>query len=105
MVENRSEEVADFILKEPNWIVRRGLQLIASILVFLLAVSYFISYPDRIEGKTFITTIIPPVKRLCEIDGRIKSIYIKDKTNIIDFVNHPKRIFPYPYIMPQQEVS
>ena len=44
----RSDEVQEIISAVPNWMIRWGITLIFGLIVMLIALSWFIKYPDII---------------------------------------------------------
>jgi multidrug resistance efflux pump len=81
-IELRSEEVQEILTRVPNWMIRWGTVLIFAIILMLFFVSYLIKYPDVIATQIVITTNIPPEKLVTKVSGKIKSILVKDKSNI-----------------------
>lgn len=81
-IELRSEEVKDILTKVPHWLIRRGSLLFLALLVLLLALSWFIKYPDIITAEAILTTQIPPQKEYAQISGKIDVIHVIDKQTV-----------------------
>ncbi|TXD49769.1 HlyD family secretion protein [Polaribacter sp. IC073] len=77
-IELRSEEVQEILTKVPNWMIRWGNTLFLLLIVMLLALSWFVKYPDIITSEAIITTKIPPEKEYASITGKIDTIFVKD---------------------------
>jgi multidrug resistance efflux pump len=74
----RSEEVQEILTQVPKWMVRWGSTLFFFVITLILAISWFIKYPDVISSETIITTEIPPQKEFANITAKIDTIYVKD---------------------------
>lgn len=81
-IELRSEEVKDILSKVPHWIIRWGSFLFLSIVILLLALSYFIKYPDVITSEAILTTETRPQKEYARISGMIDTIYVKNNQSV-----------------------
>ncbi len=77
-IELRSEEVQEILTKVPNWMIRWGNTLLLLLIVILLAISWFIKYPDDIETQVMITTSNPPQKLYANSSGKFDVFFIKD---------------------------
>lgn len=82
-IELRSEEVQEILSKVPNWMVRWGSLLFLSLIILLLAISYFIKYPDVISCEALVTTTIPPEKIYARTTGKISSILLKNEDEVL----------------------
>lgn len=74
----RSEEVQEVLSHVPNWMIRWGITLIFGLILMLLVLSWFIKYPEVINGSVNITTETAPVKLTSQINGRIQKVFVKD---------------------------
>ena len=81
-IELRSEEVQEILSKVPNWMIRWGSLLFLSLIFLLLAISYFIKYPDIIQSDALVTTTIPPEKVYARITGKISTILLKNEDRV-----------------------
>lgn len=61
-IELRSEEVQEILTRAPNWMIRWGSALFLGLIILLLAISWFLEYPDIIPSQAIITTQVPPQK-------------------------------------------
>jgi len=77
-IELRSEEVQEILTQVPNWMIRWGSVLFLSLIVLLLAISWFIKYPDIIVSEVLVTTEIPPQKEYAKATGKFDAILVKD---------------------------
>lgn len=82
-IELRSEEVQEILTKVPNWMIRWGSLLLLMLIILLLAISWFVKYPDIISSKAIITTKIPPQKEFAKVTGKIDTIFVKDNHKVI----------------------
>jgi len=81
--ELRSEEVQDILTKVPHWMIRWGTVLIFGIILMLFAISWFLKYPDIVRAEVIITTNVPPEKLIAKTSGRIQTILVKDKSQVV----------------------
>src|SRR5690606_190708 len=90
----RSSEVNEILSKEPNWILRWGINIIAIIIVGVILLSVFIQYSEVVIGVGNITTRVQPVKLRSKISGRLITIVKKDgekvtENEIISIIENP----------------
>lgn len=80
-IELRSEEVQEILGTPPRWLVRWGTTLVLMGFAFLVAVAWFVRYPDVVSSdKLSITTADPPVEVVARADGRLELLLVKDTT-------------------------
>lgn len=70
-IELRSEEVQDIISQVPGWLLRWGISLIFLLFIMLLAISWFIRYPDVIKASVVVTTDPAPINLVTRASGKI----------------------------------
>ncbi len=81
-IQLRSEEVQEILTKVPHWMIRWGSVLFLALLVMLLAISWFVKYPDIITTQALVTTQIPPQKIYAKTTGKLDSILVKDNQKV-----------------------
>ncbi|MFT5890489.1 MAG: multidrug resistance efflux pump [Dokdonia sp.] len=81
-IELRSEEVQEILTEAPNWMIRWGSALFLGLIVMLLAMSWFLEYPDIISSQAIITTQIPPQKERARSTGRFSAILVEDAQEV-----------------------
>jgi len=81
-IEIRSDEVQEILSAVPNWMIRWGISLIFGLILMLVFISWFIKYPDVIQGQVILTTEQPPVKLISKTNGYIEQLYFKDNKTI-----------------------
>src|SRR5690554_695874 len=74
----RSEEVQEVLSHVPNWMIRWGITLIFGLILMVLVLSWFIKYPEVIDGSINITTETAPIKLTSQINGRIQEIHVQN---------------------------
>lgn len=83
-LEIRSREMQEVMGKVPKWIIRYGISVIFISIVSILIGSYFFKYPEVIESDQFFLSSEPrPEQYFASHDGRITSISINDKEQLI----------------------
>ena len=81
-IELRSEEVQEILTEAPNWMIRWGSALFLALIVMLLAISWFLKYPDVIASEAIVTTEIPPQKERARSTGRFSAILVDDNQKV-----------------------
>lgn len=81
-IEIRSEEVQEILSYVPNWMIRWGNTLFFLLIVMLLALTWFIKYPDVIATEVMITTSNPPDKVYANSKGKFDAILINDGDSV-----------------------
>ncbi|KAA3620335.1 MAG: HlyD family efflux transporter periplasmic adaptor subunit [Flavobacterium sp.] len=74
----RSEDVQEILTDVPNWMIRWGNLLILIFVLGLLAISWFVKYPDVIASQAMVTTRITPQKEFAQSTGLIDTIFVDD---------------------------
>jgi hypothetical protein len=64
-----SPVVEDLLLKRPSFMVRKGILLLAVLVVLILAGSYFIKYPEKLAASVSFTN--PPVNESSSAQGEV----------------------------------
>jgi len=84
-IELRSEEVQEILTKVPHWMIRRGNVLFLALIVMVLAITWFVKYPDIITSRATITTQIPPQKEYANSTGMLDAVLVKDNQLVKPF--------------------
>lgn len=92
--ESYVEEVQDIIGQAPSWVVRRGMFVIALVILLILTGAWFIQYPDIISAPVKISSFNPPIQLVAQANGRITEFYSKDgdwveENKIIAVIDNP----------------
>ncbi|MEY8721795.1 HlyD family efflux transporter periplasmic adaptor subunit [Bacteroides stercorirosoris] len=77
-IELRSDEVQEVLGEVPTWLLRRGISLVAVIVILILLGSAFFKYPDVITSSVFLTSTNPAISIVAKSSGRILELYIDD---------------------------
>ena len=81
-VELRSEEVQEVLGSVPSWILRRGITLLALIVVILIVGSWLFKYPEIISAPLMLTTTTPPAGIVAKTSGKIYILNVKDQQQV-----------------------
>lgn len=81
-IELRSEEFQEVLGSIPPWILRRGITIIATIVVILLIGSALFKYPDTIVTTMTLTGTTPPAALIAKSSGRLKELNVVDKQDV-----------------------
>lgn len=77
-----SEEVQQLMGKMPGWIIRWGVAMIFILFLIILAISYYIKYPQIVSAPVVLTTLNPPVDLLARSSGKIERIFVENNTAV-----------------------
>jgi len=66
----------------PGRFLYSGITMIALVTITVIAMSYFIKYPDKIKGVGFLTAESPPIEVICQADGMIDTIFQENNSTI-----------------------
>jgi multidrug resistance efflux pump len=78
-----SGPVKDIMGSPPRSIIRWGTTVLFMVFLFFVVFSWYIKYPDVIPSPVEITTENPPVTLISKISGKIKHIYVSDKSKVV----------------------
>ena len=81
-IELRSDEVQEIMSHVPHWMIRWGITLIFSLIALMIFVSWFVKYPDVIQGEVTISTVNPPTRLVSKNSGQLISLFFKDGVNV-----------------------
>ncbi len=81
-IEIRSDEVQEIMSHVPNWMILWGITLIFVLILMLVAISWFVKYPDVITGQIVLTTETPPVKIVSKSSGKLVKLFKKEGSRI-----------------------
>ena len=76
---NDREQIQYLLGNPPSWMMRYGISVMAGVFLMLLALSYFVHYPDIIEAKVVLTTANPPIRVMAKSGGRVAELLVADK--------------------------
>lgn len=82
-IELRSEEFQEILGSVPTWILRRGISLIALIVIVLLISSAIFRYPDTITTSMTLTGSTPAARVLSRFSGKIQELNVSDKQDVV----------------------
>ena len=78
-IELRSESVQEILGNPPSWMIRWGITVILLALLFLIAISFFVKYPDFISSQVLITTQNPPEKIEARTNGKLEKVWVENQ--------------------------
>lgn len=77
-VDLKSEPMSEMLSNPPKWIIRSGSGLFTVMLLILIGLSWFITYPDVITGEVTVSTTEPPIELSNQIYVQLKRLSIKE---------------------------
>lgn len=78
-IELRSEEFQEVLGSVPPWILRRGITVIASIVLILLIGSAIFKYPDTVVTSMVLTGTTPQAAIVAKTSGKLKELNVRDE--------------------------
>ena len=78
----RSEEVEEILGRQPGWIIRRGIMVVAIIILALVSSGGLFKYPEIIPAEITITSENIPVSLVAKSDGKIAELFVNDKQHV-----------------------
>ncbi|NOQ70387.1 MAG: HlyD family efflux transporter periplasmic adaptor subunit [Crocinitomix sp.] len=78
----RSDEVQEIMSHVPHWMIRSGISLMFLLIALLVFISWFIKYPDVIEGTVTVSTIEPPTRLVSKNSGELQALFFEDGVNV-----------------------
>lgn len=78
-IELKSEVLNEVLSAPPSWLTRSGNTLFFAMILMLIGLSWFISYPDEITGGVDILSNNPPVEFQNQMYGKLVDLRIKDQ--------------------------
>lgn len=69
-----SEEVREIISYRPHWMIRKGNLIFFAVTVLLLTLTFFIAYPDVVQGTARLVALDAPKTALARRDGKLVAI-------------------------------
>jgi multidrug efflux pump subunit AcrA (membrane-fusion protein) len=75
---SRSELVQEIVSTKPGFLVRYGIVLFGVILLLLIAVCWFIQYPDVVPTKAKLTSINAPKEVISKSTGKLVRLFAKE---------------------------
>lgn len=79
---NPRREIDDLIGNPPGCLLKSGITIVALVIVTILTMSAFISYPDKIVAIGEMTGDYPPIEHVNKVAGVIDKIYVKDGESV-----------------------
>lgn len=79
---NPRREIDDLIGNPPGWLLRSGISIVALVIMTILTMSAFISYPDKIVALGEMTGDYPPIAHVNKVAAVIDTIYAKDGQHV-----------------------
>lgn len=74
----RSPSVSEIMSRPPSWLVRWGITVFFGVLVLLLAISWWVRYPELIRGNLRIVADNAPKSVVTRSEGRLVQLFVKD---------------------------
>ena len=79
---NERDEIQAMLGKNPGCLVRYGIPLLLGLLLLLLALSWFVEYPDVVSAPVTITSDNPPVRLFARSTGKLMSLAVHENDSV-----------------------
>lgn len=77
-----SDEIQEVIGYRPHWIIRRGNFFFLLIILSLLALTWFIKYPDIINASAKLVALNPPRLITSKVQGKLLKLFVSNEQAI-----------------------
>lgn len=75
-MEVRSDDVQEILETTPTWLMRHGITSVVVAFLVIAASTWFIRYPEILEGKVTLTSKVPPIAVVARVDGRVERLFV-----------------------------
>ncbi|MGB3468987.1 MAG: HlyD family efflux transporter periplasmic adaptor subunit [Cyclobacteriaceae bacterium] len=79
--ELRSAEMQDLMGRSPGWLMKWGVVSLLTIIMLILGLSYFISYPDKVEASATLVSDKPPASIVSLKSGYL-ILHVEDEQSV-----------------------
>lgn len=77
-----SDDMQEIISYRPRWIIRKANFLFLIIIVFLLGLTWFIKYPDKVTASAKLVALNPPFLVKSKSDGKLIKLFIANDQQV-----------------------
>lgn len=77
-----SEEVKEIISYRPHWMIRKGNILFFAVLISLLALTWFIKYPDIVSASTRLVALNAPKLISAKTQGKLMKLFVSNEDEV-----------------------
>lgn len=81
-IELKSEQMNEMLSHPPAWITRAGNGVFLLVLGVVIFLSWFISYPDEVNGEIIVTTSNPPIELSNQSYIQLKGLCVRENQEI-----------------------
>ena len=76
MMEKHSHEISDILARPPRKLVANGTVIAVIAFLAIVALMWYISYPDQVDGRLSMTTTIPPISVVANASGSVSYTHL-----------------------------
>ena len=77
-----SDEVQEIISYRPHWFIRKGNMIFLLVLLFLLSLTWFIQYPDIVNGSARLVALNPPKLISSKAEGKLVKLFVSNEEQV-----------------------
>ena len=77
-----SDEVQEIISYRPHWFIRKGNMIFLLVLLFLLSLTWFIQYPDIVNGSARLVALNPPKLISSKTEGKLVKLFVSNEQQV-----------------------
>lgn len=77
-IQLREEHVQEILATPPNWLVSWGTTVVFGAMALLIAVAWWVQYPDLVNAPIILTTPQPPVQVISPTAGNLTKLLVKE---------------------------
>jgi multidrug resistance efflux pump len=75
-------EMQQMLGNPPSWTLRYGISVVFGGVMIVLALAYFIRYPDIVECPAVLVTENPPIRVVAKVGGRIHNLLVVNQQSV-----------------------
>lgn len=81
-IELKSEPMNTLLSSPPSWIVRSGSSVFLAVLILVVFLSWFIRYPDEVNGDVIVTTSKAPIEFSNQSYIQLRSLHVVENQKV-----------------------
>lgn len=80
----RSEAMSEIVSRKPGFLGRWALLIFLAILLFLVACTWYIHYPDVIKARATLVATNAPKEIITRQEGRLSKLFVRNNVNVLE---------------------
>lgn len=81
-IQLKSEAMNAMLSSPPSWIIRSGSGVFLAVLILVIFLSWFIRYPDEVNGEVLVTTSKAPIELSNQTYIQLRSLHVSENQEV-----------------------